>query len=189
MANGLAGSPGFTLSLVVAISENHVIGSSGGLPWRIPSDLKRFRKLTMGHPLIMGRKTLEALPVPLNGRDMIVLSRSAQALTPLRFAKQLEGGRMQSVHSLDEAVAVAGSMAKARGATQAFVIGGAEIFNLTLPLASRIYLTRVHAVVVGDVFWDMHAALANFTEISRMERLTEPDDGFPVTDIVLNRSE
>ena len=116
----------FTLSLIVAIAENGVIGHKNQLPWRLGSDLRRFRKLTMGHPLIMGRKTFEAIGKPLDGRDSIVVSRNnpSLALNPHVF----------SAASLEEALTTARKLAKARGVKEAFVIGGAELFKAALPI-------------------------------------------------------
>ena len=129
------------IALVVAMARNGVIGRGGGLPWRLSSDLKLFRKLTMGKPLIMGRKTFASLGKPLDGRDNIVVTRDSQF-----FA---EG--VLAVHSLHEALALGRDCARARGANELFVIGGADIFREALPLASWIYLTRIDADIPGDV--------------------------------------
>jgi dihydrofolate reductase len=168
----------FTLSLIVAIAENGVIGHKNQLPWRLGSDLRRFRKLTMGHPLIMGRKTFEAIGKPLDGRDSIVVSRSNPnlALNPHAF----------SAASLEEALTIANELAKARGVKEAFVIGGAELFKAALPHANRIYLTRVHGRPEGDVHWE--PPLSNdWIEIRRKEYPASDRDEFPVTDVILER--
>ena len=125
------------ISLVYAISQNGVIGKNGGLPWHVPSDLKHFKAVTMGKPIVMGRKTWESLPKrPLPGRQNIVVSRKAQ-FTP-------EGADV--VGSIDEA------MSKAGVAPEVCVIGGAELFRAFLTSAGRIYLTRILANVAGDTF-------------------------------------
>jgi dihydrofolate reductase len=130
-----------SIALIVAMARNGVIGRDGGLPWRLSSDLKLFRKLTMGKPLIMGRKTFVSLGKPLDGRDNIVVTRNA------RFSA--EG--VLVAHSLREALALGGDCARNRGADELFVIGGADIFREALALAERIYLTRIDADVPGDV--------------------------------------
>ena len=118
---------------MVARARNGVIGRDGGLPWRLPADLKRFKALTMGRPMIMGRKTFESFPSPLPGRRHIVLTRDR--------AWRAEGAEV--VHSVEEALALAGD--------DAFVIGGADIFALFEPLADKIELTEVHIDAIGDV--------------------------------------
>jgi dihydrofolate reductase len=126
------------ISIIVAISENNVIGRDGDLPWRLSSDLRRFKATTMGHHLIMGRRTYESIGRPLPGRTSIVLSRRAEI--------ELGEGvlRAPDWHS---AVALAASD------DEVFVIGGAQIYALALPHADRLYLTRVSATVVGDVYF------------------------------------
>lgn len=131
------------IAIYVAIAENGVIGRDGGLPWRLSTDMRRFKADTMGKPIVMGRKTWESFPrKPLPGRRNIVITRDR--------AYRAEGAEI--VHSLDEALAKAreGDMA---GAGEAAVIGGAEIFAQALPLADRLHITRVLAPVEGDVFF------------------------------------
>jgi len=167
-----------TLCLSVAVAENGVIGFERKLPWRIPSDLRRFRKLTMGHPLIMGRKTFEAIGKPLDGRDTIIVSRGS-----------VNSGARSEVFvasSLEEALTIAGTLAKARGVKEAFVIGGAELFEAALPHANRIYLTRVHASPQGDVYWEPLFS-NDWIEVSREDRPASDRDEFPVTDVILER--
>ena len=168
----------FTLSLSVAVAENGVIGLGDKLPWRISRDLRRFRKLTMGHPIIMGRKTFESIGKPLDGRDSIVVSRSnpSLALNPHLF----------SAASLEEALTTARRLAKARGVKEAFVIGGAELFKAALPYANRIYLTRVHGRPEGDVHWEPSFS-SDWIETGRKEYPASDRDEFPVTDVILER--
>jgi dihydrofolate reductase len=125
------------VSIVVAVAANGVIGRDGGLPWRLPADLRFFKRVTMGHHLIMGRKTWDSIGRPLPGRTMVVLTRDPSAAFP--------GAAV--AHALPEALA----LAQAAGDSEACVIGGAEVFALALPLADRLHLTRVHAHVEGDV--------------------------------------
>jgi dihydrofolate reductase len=122
------------------VAENGVIGCDGALPWRVPSDLKAFRRLTMGKPVIMGRKTYDAIGKPLDGRDNIVVTRSTGFSAP----------GIQRAGGIAEALDLARDCAAARGVDEIMVIGGAEIFAATLPLADRIYLTRIHARPDGD---------------------------------------
>ncbi|MGQ0672483.1 MAG: dihydrofolate reductase [Hyphomicrobium sp.] len=135
------------ISLIVAVAENGVIGVSdaaggGGLPWRMSSDLKTFRRLTLGKPIIMGRRTWAALPKkPLDGRDNIVVTRDTLFEAP--------GATV--VHTLADALIVGRTLARTSGAGEVMIIGGAEIYAHALPLADRIYLTDVHAVPEGDV--------------------------------------
>jgi dihydrofolate reductase len=125
--------------MVVAASTNNVIGSRGRLPWRLPDDLRRFRLLTMGKPVVMGRKTYDSIGRPLPGRRNIVVS-SNRTLT-------LDG--CDVVASPDEALAlIAGS-----GAGEAMIIGGESIYRDFLPRADRIHMTRVHASIEGDAFF------------------------------------
>lgn len=121
------------LVLVYARAANGVIGREGRLPWHLPADLRRFKALTMGKPMIMGRKTFESFPSPLPGRRHIVLTRDV--------AWQAEGAEV--AHSVDEALARAGS-------GEIAVIGGAEICALLLGKASRVELTEIHADYEGD---------------------------------------
>lgn len=120
--------------LYVARADNGVIGADGGLPWRLPEDLKRFKAMTMGKPMVMGRKTFESFPAPLPGRRHIVLTRDPDWTAP----------GAEPVPDLDVALAMAGDVAEVA------VIGGSEIFRLFLPRARRIELTEVHRSPAGD---------------------------------------
>ena len=123
------------LSCIWAMSENHVIGRDGGLPWRLSADLQRFKALTMGHHIVMGRKTWESIGRSLPGRQSIVLSRDP--------SYRAEGCLV--VQSLDEALAAAG------GDDEVFVVGGASIYALALASCNCLYVTQVHAEIEGDV--------------------------------------
>jgi dihydrofolate reductase len=167
----------FRLSLVVAVADNGVIGHAGALPWRLGGDLKRFRKLTMGHPLIMGRRTFESIGKPLDGRDSIVVTSKAQTA---------DRPDLYFVPSLGKALELAEARAKARGVQEVFVIGGATLFTQALPLAERIYLTQVHAAPEGDVRWNPEFA-SEWAERMREDWPAGARDEFPVTGIVLER--
>ena len=125
------------LSLIAAVADNGTIGRDNDLPWRLPDDFRRFKALTMGHHLLMGRKTWESIGRPLPGRTTVVISRR-----PLTVPAGVE--LAASVDSALEVAALAGD-------DEAFVVGGAEIYRQLLSRADRIYLTRVHAEVDGDV--------------------------------------
>ncbi len=127
------------ISLVAAVDEKGGIGKDNQLPWHIPSDLKRFKQLTMGHCLVMGRKTYQAIGRPLTGRVMIVLTRQLD-LT-------LEGCLV--AHSLEEAI----QLAELQNERELFIIGGGQIFKQAIPKADRIYLTTIHAATEADVFF------------------------------------
>jgi dihydrofolate reductase len=127
------------ISIIVAMDEQRGIGHHGSLPWRLSTDLRRFKAITMGHHLIMGRKTYQSIRRPLPGRTMIVVTRNP--------AYQPEGCLV--VNSLQKGL----RLAEENGETEVLVIGGGEIYAQALPLAKRIYLTTVHASVPADVFF------------------------------------
>ena len=125
------------ITLIVAVADNGVIGRDNALPWHLPEDLKRFKRLTMGKPMIMGRKTFESIGKPLPGRRNIVVTRDTNY--------QRDG--VDVVHGVGAAIEAAA------GAPEVMVIGGADLFRLFLPRAGRVHLTRVHADVDGNVTW------------------------------------
>jgi dihydrofolate reductase len=125
------------LSLIAAMAANRVIGVNNTLPWRLPADLAHFKTLTMGHHMIMGRKTYESLGKPLPGRTSVIVTRDAGFSAPGCVV----------TYSLDEAVAAC------EGDTEAFFIGGAELYRQALELADRIYLTEVRVEVAGDAWF------------------------------------
>jgi dihydrofolate reductase len=164
------------IALVVAVAENGVIGRQGQLPWRLPTDLKRFRRVTIGKPVIMGRKTYESIGKPLDGRDNIVVTRQPD------FAPQ----GIYVVGSLEEAVALARTLAASRGADEIAVIGGADIFRAALPLADRVYLTIVHGTPQGDVLLDAFD-MRLWRETAREPMQRGPGDEFAADFLVLER--
>ena len=127
------------VSLIVAMDNNRGIGLNNRLPWRLPDDLKRFKSLTLGHHLIMGRRTYELIGRSLPGRTTIIISRNAAYTAP----------DCLMVQSLESAL----ELAEQNGEDEAFVIGGSQIFEQALPQADRIYLTRVHVSLPADVFF------------------------------------
>jgi dihydrofolate reductase len=140
------------VSIIVAKARNGVIGVENRLPWHLSDDLKRFKRLTLGHPIIMGRKTFESIGKPLPGRENIVITRQS--------GLKIEGARV--VGSLDEAI----DACRKQGVAEAFIIGGAEVYRQALGLADRLYLTIVAADVPGDAYFP-EIPEGEFTEIER----------------------
>ena len=164
------------VSLIVAVAENGVIGAKGQLPWRLSADLKTFRRLTMGKPIIMGRKTFQSLKKPLDGRDNIVLTTDPYFEPP--------GASV--VSSLADALILARTLAATRGADEIMVIGGAEVFRAALPQATRIYWTAVHAAPQGDVFFP-DVDLSDWVETEREALPCSEKDDVTATLRVLDR--
>ena len=130
------------LSVIVAAAENGVIGRDNALPWHLPEDLRYFKRVTMGKPLVMGRRTFESIGRPLPGRTNIVISRNPH----------FRAAGVKVVPSLDDALQLARDIALAEDVGELLVIGGAQIYAEVIPRADRLYLTRVHAIVEGDAF-------------------------------------
>ncbi len=130
-----------TISMIAAATENNVIGKDGDMPWHIPKDLKYFMRTTLGHSIIMGRKTFESFDVikPLANRTNIVISRQANLQYPGAFV----------VASLAAAL----DIARANQELEAFIIGGQQIYQMGMNIADKIYLTRIHTELVGDTFF------------------------------------
>lgn len=137
-----------TVSLIVAMAENRCIGLNNKMPWHISDDLKRFKALTTGHPVIMGRKTFESilgyLNKPLPGRDNIIISRSG-------YKTDFDNAYVHS--SIDSALQDAKDKAHAQNKGEVFIIGGAQIYTNSINVADRIHLTKVHRSVEGDAFF------------------------------------
>lgn len=131
------------LSLIAALAENRVIGRDNKLPWYLPNDLKYFKAVTYGKPVLMGRKTWESLGRPLPGRTNIVITRQ----------RDYAAVGAKVVASLDEALRLAEQVALIDGVDECVVIGGAEIYAQALPRCDRLYLTEVHACVAGDAYF------------------------------------
>jgi dihydrofolate reductase len=164
------------LILVVAMAENGVIGRDNRLLWRIKTDLGRFRRLTMGKPMIMGRKTFESIGKPLPGRETIVLTRDG-GFSP-------EG--VHVAHSWEDAVAKGQELAVGAGADAVAVAGGAEIYALALPHVQTLFLTQVHTTVEGDAVFPSFDR-SQFREVRREDHPKGPDDEHPFTFIDLER--
>ena len=161
------------VSLVVAMAENRVVGRAGGLPWHISADLKRFKALTMGKPVIMGRKTFQSIGRPLPERTNIVITRDASyGEDGIRVA----GG-------LDTALKIAAG----EGAGEAMVIGGGEIYRMAMSLALRVYLTEVHIQVSGDTLFPVLDSGA-WKEVGREDHDAEGTDAPAYSFVVLDRT-
>ena len=146
------------ITLILAIADNGVIGDKGGIPWRLPEDMRRFKSLTLGKPNIMGRKTWESLPKkPLPGRANIIVTRDRNY--------RAEGATV--VATIEEAL----GRAKAENPEEIMVIGGAEIYRAALPLATRIELTEIHAQMEGDTTFSFDRT--GWNEVAREDRKTE----------------
>ena len=157
------------VTLIVARAQNGVIGRDGKLPWHLPADLKRFKAITMGHVLLMGRTTFDSIGRPLPGRRTVVVTRRPDWSAPgVEVAHSIDEAldRAEVAHDLDEARAVT-------GAEPMSVIGGAEIFAVFLPLADRIELTEVLADVPGDTFIDDPRKSGAWRETSCEEHAAE----------------
>jgi dihydrofolate reductase len=164
------------LVIVVAAADNGVIGRDNRLIWRLKTDLRRFRDLTWGKPMIMGRKTYESIGSPLPGRETVVLTRNRGFAPP----------GVHVGHDWRETVDLAQALARDSGAAEIAVVGGADIFALALPEAQRIHLTLVHAAPEGNVLMPSFDR-ALFRELKREPHAQGPDDDHPFTFIDLER--
>lgn len=162
--------------LVVARAENGVIGKDGGLPWRLSTDLRRFRRITMGKPLVMGRKTFDSIGKPLDGRDNIVVTRNPEF--------RAEG--ILLALDVDQALRVALDLALGRGADEVAVIGGAQIYAQCLDRADAVELTEVHASPDGDVTLPAFDP-QQWREVSRERHQAGPKDSADFSFVRLER--
>jgi dihydrofolate reductase len=169
-------SSALNLSLIVAVAENGVIGRNGDLPWKLSSDLKTFRRLTMGKPLIMGRRTFESIGKPLDGRDNIVVTRDPHFEVP----------GVSACPTVDEALTLARVLAATRGADEIMIIGGAALYDAVRDKADRIYFTEVHARPDGDRYFAVPDE-DRWREVSREALPKGPKDEFASTLVVYER--
>jgi dihydrofolate reductase len=173
----LSGAPADTgrdprLALVVAIATNGVIGRAGALPWHLPDDLKHFKAVTLGKPVLMGRRTFESIGRPLPGRRNLVLTQRCLPGSP----------QIERVPDLSAA------LERTRGAAELCVIGGAQLYAVALPLCTRIYLTRVHACVDGDVFFPP-MDWSGWTELERRDHPADARHAHALSFVQLERAE
>lgn len=164
------------LSVIVAAAENGVIGRDNALPWHLPEDLRYFKRITMGKPIVMGRKTFESIGRPLPGRTNIVISR--------RDGYAPDGVRV--VASLDLALALAADIATIDGSSELMVIGGAEIYKAAIPRADRLYLTEVHAEIEGDALLP-EIEWSSWREVSRERWSADGCNPFDYSFVVFER--
>ena len=157
------------ISAVVAIAENHAIGKNNQLLWYLPNDLKHFKQITSGHTVIMGRKTYESVGKPLPNRRNIVITR-----------QNLEIPGCEVVNTVEAALELCA------GEQEVFIIGGAEIYKLALPLTNRIYLTIVHRSFEADAFFPP-ISLSEWQETAREDFEADEKNNIPYSFITLNR--
>ena len=163
------------VSLIWAMSRNRVIGRNNRLPWKLPRDSAFFRTITMGKPVIMGRRTFESVGRPLPGRTNIVLTRSGFAHDSARI-----------VPDLDAALEMAESQCLIDGIEECFVIGGANIYALALPRADRLYETLIDADIEGDTYFPPYDA-SEFTQVAKEDFDADEEHAFPFSIRVLDR--
>jgi len=170
------------IALIAAVARNGVIGRDGVMPWRLPADLRHFKRITLGKPVVMGRRTHQSIGRPLPGRANIVITRDPDY--------RAEGCTV--VHSPEEAIAAARAALAARGEVpgeipgEVMVIGGGSIYAVCLPWAERIYLTRVDAEVAGDTRFPALDS-ADWRETSRAELPADADNPHACVFLVLDR--
>jgi dihydrofolate reductase len=159
------------ISIIVAMAQNRTIGINNTLPWRCPADLKHFKSLTMGHHMIMGRKTFDSIGKPLPGRTTVVVTRNP--------ALKIDGCIV--THSLNEAIAACA------GDEEIFIVGGAELYAQALPLADTIYLTEIQQNVIGDAHFPVFNQQM-WREIAREQHTQEAPQPLTYHFVTLQRS-
>lgn len=160
------------LSIIVAVAENNVIGKDNDLLWRLSNDLKNFKEITMGHTIIMGRKTFESLPKILPGRKHIVLTRSKSFVAPSEMVEVFS-----SVEEL---------LPSLNPQTEYFVIGGGEIYNTLMPYSEKLYLTKVNKVFQGDTYFPV-VDNSQWKEVSKIEGVVDEKNSIPHSFLILER--
>lgn len=165
------------IAMIVAMAENRVIGRNNQLPWYLPGDLKYFKATTMGKPVIMGRKTYESIGKPLPGRANVVVTGN----------RNYSAEGVEVVHSIDEALQLARSIAIVDGAKEVMVIGGAELYRELLPRTHRLYLTKIHASVDGDAHFPS-LNWCRWKELNREDFNAEAPNPYDYSFIVYQRN-
>jgi dihydrofolate reductase len=164
-----------TVSIIVIVAANGVIGRDNGLPWRMSTDLKRFKALTMGHHMIMGRKTFDSIGRrALPGRPHVIVTRDAMPIEGVQIA-----------HSVDEALKIA----EAAGDQEPFICGGAEIYRQSLHRASRMYITQIHADVEGDTFFPEFDDVNEWKLVDREDFEADEKNDYPFSFLTYERVE
>jgi len=164
------------VAMIWAMSQNRTIGLNNDMPWRLPNDLKYFKQVTLGKPVIMGRKTFDSLGKPLVNRENIVITRQENW--------HKEGARVTA--NLDQALALAKDLAKLAGQDEVIIMGGAEIYNLGLPVVDKLYLTQIHAHIDGDTHFP-EFDLAAFREVSREDHQASGDNPYDYSFLVYEK--
>lgn len=170
-------TPRIHLALIWAMTENGVIGRDGDLPWRLPGEMKYFRAITLGKPVIVGRRTFESFPKPLPGRTNIVVSRSFEHEHP----------RVRVARDLDRAIAIGREVAEADGVDEIMVAGGAELYAQALDRADRLYMTLVHAEIEGDTHFPGFDR-ADFVEKRHLRVPADVDNPYDYSLVMLERT-
>ncbi|RKZ34624.1 MAG: type 3 dihydrofolate reductase [Gammaproteobacteria bacterium] len=160
------------ISIIVAMDEQRLIGANNALPWKLPADLKYFKEITWGKPIIMGRLTFESIGRPLPGRSNIVITRD--------ITRRLDGCTV--ANSLEAALAACGD------APEAMIVGGGSLYAQVLPRAQRMYLTLIHARFSGDAYFPAYD-LAQWRELERRDCTAVDDNGFDYSFVTLERIE
>lgn len=163
------------LSIIAAMSEERVIGISNALPWRLPADLANFKRITLGHTLLMGRKTFESIGRPLRGRKTVVITRN----------RDFDGNDVWTAATVEKALRLAEQLEPPDG--EVFIAGGAEIYRQTIHRADRMYLTIVHGHFRGDA-WFPKFELESWTVTFREDRKADERNGWDLTFQVLDRA-
>ena len=164
------------MSLIVAVSRNGVIGVDNQLPWHLPDDLQYFKSVTMGKPLVMGRKTFDSIGRPLPGRTNIILTRDASWSAP----------GVEVATTLDDALSLARKACTNNGVDEVMVIGGEQIYRMTMVVADRLYVTEVDAEIAGDAFFP---AIDNQQWQRTQVKLPEVTGSYGYQFVVLDRRE
>lgn len=164
------------IAMIAAVAENNAIGINNKMPWYLPGDLRYFKAVTMGKPIIMGRKTFDSLGKPLPGRTNIVITRD----------KDWHHEGVKVVHSLDEGLALAEDVALINGNDEVIVIGGAQIYEQAMVKADRLYLTRVYQSFEGDAFFP-EVNEKDWMETARKDIQSEDDELLTFSYLVLDR--
>ena len=160
------------ISLIAAMGNNRVIGIDNRLPWRLPADMKHFRAITMGKPVLMGRKTFESIGKALPGRANIVVTQD----------RHFHSDGVSVAHSIEEALA----MAETAGTTEVLVIGGASFYAQFLPKAQRLYITEIHNDFQGDAFFPAWEP-AEWREVQRYDHAPDGDNAYAYSFVTLER--
>lgn len=160
------------ISIIVAMGKNRVIGANNALPWKLPADMERFRRLTMGKPIIMGQKTFESMGKALPGRTNIVLT----------LDKNFQAADCLIAHSIEEALQIA----EEKNAKEIMIIGGASVYKQFFPLADRLYLTMIEENFEGDVFFP-EIDYNEWEEIERIENKPDKNNPYRYTFLSLRR--